>query len=212
MKQKLLLMMIVIIGFSVSTTMAQNKALNKALKKEYKSKIKDLKKGGWELAGSSRSLDVALLLHYQKLNDLNNIELPGEVSSCKSLNICRQAALNNACVYYASLAGSKLKGRVVTDMGINQSSEDSSEEFDKMYIAYERLIEKEIKGEIQESFSIVRTNSNGQKEYRTYFLINEDSATKARIRAWENALRESEVAQKYASKISEWVKEGFLIE
>ncbi len=97
-------------------------------------------------------------------------------------------------------------------MAVNQSSEDGSEEFDRMYAAYERLVEKEIKGEIQESFSIVRTGSNGQKEYRTYFLINEDAATKARIRAWENAVRESEAAQKYGTKISEWIKEGFEIE
>lgn len=212
MKQKLLLVMFFIMGLSISTMEAQNKALNKALKKEYKAKMKDLKKGGWELAGSSRSLDVALLLHYEKLNDPNNKELPGEVSSCRSLNICRQAALNNACVYYASLAGSKLKGRVVSDMAGNQSSEEGDEEFDRMYAAYERLVEKEIKGEIQESFSIVRTGSNGQKEYRTYFLINEDAATKARIRAWENAARESEAAQKYGTKISEWIKEGFEIE
>ena len=104
MKQKVILMILFISFFAVSATEAQNKRLNKALKKEYKTKMKDLKKGGWELAGSSRSLDVALLLHYEKLNDPSNKELPGEVSSCRSLNICRQAALNNACVYYASLS------------------------------------------------------------------------------------------------------------
>lgn len=212
MKQKNILMILFLSFFTVSTTEAQTKALNKALKKEYKTKIKELKKAGWELTGSSRSLDVALLLHYQKLSDPSNKELPGEVSSCKSLNICRQAALNNACVYYASLAGSKLKGRVVSDMAVNQTSDDGSEEFDRMYAAYERLVEKEIKGEIEESFSLVRTSANGQKEYRTYFLINEDAATKARIRAWENAAKESKAAQKYGTKISEWIKEGFTIE
>lgn len=208
---KTYLLMIVAL-FVFTPTFAQNKVLSKALKKEYKTKMKELKKDGWELAGSSRSLDVALLLHYEKLSDPENKELPGEVSSCMSLNICRQAALNNACTYYASLAGSKLKGRVVSDLAVNQTSIDASEEFDRMYAAYERLVEKEIKGEIQESFSIMRTNSTGQKEYRTYFLINETAATKARIKAWENAARESEAAQKYATKVSDWIKEGFEIE
>ena len=212
MKQRFILMILFIAFFSVSTVEAQNKALEKALKKEYKAKMKELKKDGWKLAGSSRSLEVALLLHYEKLSDPNNKELPGEVSSCKSINICRQAALNNACVYYASLAGSTLKGRIVADMSVNQLSEDGHEEFDKMYAAYERLVEKEIKGEIQESYSLVRTGENGQKEYRTYFLINEDAATKARVRAWENAAKESQAAQQYGTKISEWIKEGFEIE
>ena len=40
-------------------------------------------------------------------------------------------------------------------------------------------------------------------------MINEDAATKARIRAWENAARESEVAQKYAKEVSDFIKEGF---
>lgn len=205
-------MMAIAMLFIAQPMSAQNKVLSKALKKEYKAKIKELKKGGWELAGSSRSLDVALLLHYEKLNDPNNHELPGEVSSCKSLNVCRQAALNNACTYYASLAGSKLKGRIVSDLAVDQTSIDGSEEFDKMYAAYERLVEKEIKGEIQESFSIQRTGANGQKEYKTYFIINEIAASKARIRAWENAALESEAAQRYATKVSEFIKEGFEIE
>jgi hypothetical protein len=44
---------------------------------------------------------------------------------------------------------------------------------------------------------------------QTYFVVNEDAATKARIRAYENALKESEAAQKYAEKVSQFVREGF---
>lgn len=44
---------------------------------------------------------------------------------------------------------------------------------------------------------------------QVFYVINESEATKARIRAWENAARESEVAQKYATEVSEFIKEGF---
>ena len=43
---------------------------------------------------------------------------------------------------------------------------------------------------------------------QTYFLVNESAATQARIRAFENATKESEAAQKYAQKVSEFIKEG----
>jgi hypothetical protein len=33
--------------------------------------------------------------------------------------------------------------------------------------------------------------------------------TRARIRAYENALKESETSQKYAHKVSDFVREGF---
>lgn len=207
MRQIALLLLVLFLG--VTPGISQNKTLNKALKKEYKAKMKEYKKEGWKITASSRSLDVALLLHYEKLNDINSHELVGTVSNCRSINVCRQAALNNAAAYYASLAGSTLKGRVVSDVAVDQSGEDSSAEFDKMYAAYERLVEKEIKGEIQESFTISHTAKDGQKEIQTYYIVNEDAATKARIRAWDNAKKESEAAQKYASKVSDFIKEGF---
>ena len=206
MKKLFLLFLVSVCLFEVS---AQNKTLAKALKKEYKAKMKEYKNEGWKITASSRSLDVALLLHYEKLSDENTRELVGTVSNCRSINVCRQAALNNAAAYYASLAGSHLKGRVVSDLGVNQSDNDATTEFDKLYAAYERCVEKEIKGEIQESYTISRTSDTGEKELQTYFTVNEDEATKARIRAWENAQRESEAAQKYATEVSKFINEGF---
>lgn len=210
MKRIVLLLLMSVFCFSFVD--AQNKVLQKALKKEYKSKMKEYKKEGWKITASSRSLDVALLLHYEKLSDENAHELVGAVTNCRSINVCRQAALNNAAAYYASLAGSHLKGRVISDLAVNQSGINSEAEFDKMYAAYERLVEKEIKGEIQESYTISRTNELGDKELQTYYIINEDAATKARIRAWENAQRESEAAQKYAREVSNFINEGFPVE
>lgn len=188
---------------------AQNKALNKALEKEYKQKMKEYKKENWKLFGSSRSLDVALLLHYEKLNSLGDeaSEEVGVASKFKSKNVGHQMAVNNACITYAQRAGSHIKGRIVSDM--QGDGVDADVEFDKFYAAYERLVEKEIKGEMKESYSIIRELSGGTYEMQTYFIVDERAASKARIRAMENAARESELAQKYAQKVSDFVREGF---
>lgn len=188
---------------------AQNKALEKALKKEYKTKMKQYKKEGWKLFASSRSLDVALLKHYDKLETLgeNGYEIVGICAKYKSDNVGHQAAINNACNTYARNAGSHVKGRIVSDMASN--GDDTDVEFDKFYAAYESLVEKEIKGEMVESYAIYRELGNGEKTMQVYFIINEDAATKARIRAFENALKESEAAQKYAEQVGEFIKEGF---
>ena len=192
-----------------SAVNAQNKLLQKAQKKEYKAKMKEYKKEGWKIFGSSRSLEVALLSHYDKLNSGgdNVYEIVGIASAFKSKNVGKQTATNNACNLYASQAGSRIKGRVVSDMGSN--ADDVAAEFDHFYAAYERLVEKEIRGEMNESFSIIRDNGNGTYEMQTYFIINENAATKARIRAFENAAKESAAAQKYAEKVSKFVREGF---
>lgn len=188
---------------------AQNKALNKAMKKEYQTKMKEYKQENWKLFGSSRSLDVALLTHYEKLGALNEDgrEVVGVASKFKSKNVGHQMAINSACITYAQQAGSHLKGRVVSDMAGDGIEAD--QEFDHFYAAYERLVEKEIKGEMQESYSIIRDNGNGTFEMQSFFIINESAASKARIRALENAAKESAAAQKYAEKVADFVREGF---
>ncbi len=208
MKRLFIILMVMALGLP-STTYAQSKALKKALKKEYKSKMKEYKKEGWKIYGSSRSLDVALLTHYEKLNQGgdNVYEIVGVASAFKSKNIGKQTAINNACNIYASQAGSHIKGRIISDMAAN--ADDIASEFDHFYAAYERLVEKEIRGEMSESFSVIRDKGDGSFEMQTYFIVNEDAATKARIRAFENAAKESEAAQKYAERVSKFVREGF---
>lgn len=203
--KKLMLLLCLLVGGTMLTH-AQNRQLEKETQKMYKKKIKEYKAEGWKLSGNSKTLEVALLEHYQKLKDPQNSELVGEVSQGTSLNALKQAAYNNALITYANLAGSTLKGRVVSDLNIDQSSADG--EFDKMYAAYERLVQQEIKGVLTESYAIVRGNKN-RKEYKVFFVVNEEKAISARLKAMERAFQESNAAQKYAKKISEFVREGF---
>ena len=189
---------------------AQNsKALSKAVKKEYKTKMKEFKKGGWKLYGSTRSLDVALLTHYEKLNKEGDetYEIMGNCSQFKSKNVGHQTCVNNAANLYAQQAGRQVKGRIVSDIAGN--SDDVAAEFDHFYAAYESLVQKEINGELQESFSVIKENKDGTFEMQTFFVVSESAATRARIRAYENALKESEAAQKYAQKVSDFVRKGF---
>lgn len=188
---------------------AQEKQLNKALKKEYKAKMKEYEKGGWKIFGTSRTLDVALLLHYQKLNEDGITEVYGTTESA-SKNIAKDKLLMSACAMYAAKNGSKIKGRIIEDMGSIVSTEELSE-FDHFYAAYENAIQTEIKGELRQSYSIYRPspNNKGAFEFETYYIVDEAEASKARIRAFQNAAKESAVAQKYAEQVSDFIKEAF---
>lgn len=185
--------------------------IEKIRSKQYKSKIKELKSAGWELNSSSRTLEIALLDHYEKLKDPNNQEIIGTASG-KSTNVLRQVAFNNAITYYAGQAASVVKGRIVSDQFSDGSDESAITEFDKFYAAYERLVNAEIKsGVLMESFSIRRKSGNIY-EYQTFFIVNEDKALEARKRAMQRAVEETKLAQKYAAKVSEFVNEGFNVE
>lgn len=209
--KKLILLIVTFFAFATVGTYAKD-PLEKELKKEYKKKMKEYEKGGWVVFGSSRSLEVSLLKHYEKLNEGGDDvqEVVGIASQFKSKNVGHQTAINNACNTYARSAGSHIKGRIVSDMASN--GDDVLAEFDHFYAAYETQVEKEIKGELSESYSVIKDNGDGTYELQSYFIVNESAATKARIRAYENALLESQAAQNYADQVSKFVQEGFAVE
>ena len=209
MKKIIISLLSVLLVFPVSI---QSQNLSKAIKKEYKAKMKQLKKEKWELYGSSRTLEVTLGKFYEELDSKENVrEIMGNAAKFKSKTVGHQSAINDACRTYAQQCGSIVKGRIDSDLA--SDGEDVKSEFDHFYAAYERLVEKEIQGELQEKFSLIRQidKDKGDPVYemQTYFLVDEEAASKARIRAYEQAVKESEAAQKMATKISDFVKAGF---
>ncbi|MDR1553988.1 MAG: hypothetical protein LBS69_11100 [Prevotellaceae bacterium] len=191
-------------------TKKQEKTLQKERDKEYKKKITEYKKEGWKLAGGSRTIEVALLEHYAKTADPKNKEFIGDVSQCKSINVCRQAALNNAQNRYASLASSNIKGRIGSLLRADANRPEI--EVDKVIAAYERSVQADISGVLAESYSIAKENGDGTKTFQTIFIVNEEDAASARTRAMEKSLKETKITIEEAEEISKFVREGFNIE
>ena len=92
---------------------------------------------------------------------------------------------------------------------IATSENNVQQDFSHFYSAYETLVEKEIKGEMKAAFTVYKELKGNGYDFQTYFIIDEDAATNARIRAFENAARESEAAQRYADKVAKFVRDGF---
>lgn len=184
------------------------KKIAKQMEQEYKKTMKLYKKEGWKLFGSSHSVEMALLLHYQKLYKAGeeNQEIVGNCTRCKSKNVGHQTCINNAANIYAQQAKRVVSGRVASDIA-NSSDEDKAE-FDRFYAAYESQVEKEINGELQETYCLIRPIGNGEYEMEAHFIVSESAATRARIKAYENAARESKAAQKYADEVSKFIREG----
>ena len=97
---KRLLMLLMAFCLVIPTMNAQNKVLEKARQKEYKTKMKQFKKEKWQVFGTSRSLDVALLAHYDKLNTLGDEaqEVMGVATKVKSKIIPEKSDMSiSAC-------------------------------------------------------------------------------------------------------------------
>ena len=205
------------VSFSVDTKMTtlQNSGLQfsslsqRNLKKEYKKKIKDFRKDGWTIYGTSHSLEVALLKHYEKISSNENVyEIVGIATAFYSKNVGKQIAMNNACIAYAQQASCDVKGSLISHIGNDELVDDD------FYAIFETIVEKEIKGELFESFSIIREAGINEKtgktvyEMQVFFLVDEEAAFAARMRALDNAMRESSFEQKCSEVKERFTREG----
>ena len=190
---------------------AQPKTSDKAMWKSARKMAKTLADEGWKIDGS-RSMEEMLYNHYQKLNDENNQELIANVignTSVKTMNQGQQWAQINAATTYAKQAKMMVVGRITNETGAGIEGAPSVDSF---YEGYESQVVTEIKGELKKSFSLYREKENGGIDYKAFYLLNEASASQARIRAMERAMLESEFARANAARISEFVRNGFSIE
>ena len=193
--------------FAFTSTTAQPKNSEKMLWKTAKKEAEHLKSEGWKTDGSM-PLENLLFNHYQKLTDSNNQELIGNVignTSVTTMNQGQQWAASMACVSYAKSAGQSVRGRLVSEVGAGMQGGPSADSF---YEGYESKVEKEIRGELKRSFSIFREKKGGGLDYRVYYIVNEENAHKARIRAMQMAVAESEFARANAERISKFVQDG----
>ena len=173
---------------------------------QYRKKLREYKRDGWELYGSTRTLDDALRAHYAALETPGVSEVTGTASSVKSETVGQQVAWNNACINYVQQAGGFLRGRVDSD---SHAGTTSDAEFSNFYAAYETLLQKEIRGELKPSLTLIRRLSNGTHQMMVFFIVDEDAAAKARIKAMELAAQESEAAQRIADSVRGQVNDGF---
>lgn len=199
------IIMFLMAAFMLSVVPATAQELSKSEKKSLKAKVKEFNKEGWKIFGSTSTIDLALEKHMLKLHSEDAIEVPGIASSFKSKNVGKQMALNSAMTNYASMMDSEIKGKVVSDM--QGDGEFSETEFEKFYAAFKRSVQTTIKDELKESFSIIRDKGNGTSEMQTFFIVDKKAASQARVRALEQAGKESVAAQLYAKVVQKFIEE-----
>jgi hypothetical protein len=206
MKKLVLMLMAVTMMLPMANGQELTKAQAKAVKKEVSQKLKDYKKRGYEIFGSSRTLEAVLTKHYTTLEakDGKVVEITG-FSQAKSRNLAAAAAQNSAANRYATSASQQVKGRVLADMASDVANQEA--EFDKFYAAFEGKVQQEIKGELRQSFAVAKQNDDGTISVEAYYLVDDDAASHARINALKNSQNESAIAQKYAEKLSQFVNE-----
>ena len=190
---------------SVSTaTTAYAQKLPKAVKKTIKANVKQFEKEDWSLEGTG-TFESVLTSHHMALSSEGAMEIVSTATDKQSINLAKAVVRNNAINEYVEYTRSMVRARVNTDM-----ADLANEQRENFVAGYERLIVKEIDGDIKRSFYLFRRNKKTNTyDVQGYFVVDEAKAAAATKRALQNAAKELEIATSYADKVSEFVKDGF---
>lgn len=204
--KKLIMMIMALCLIAPAMNAELSKKDQKKIESMAKKRAKQLEKDGYVMMGSL-PLQVALEKHYTLLEQ-GAEEQPGQ-GRAKSKNNGRQMCLSYAMNEYATKEMSQIQGRSVTDQFGNEVSTENEPEFARFYAAFERLTQKEVQGELKESFTVYKQLPDGTYDFQMYMTLDPRRASNARLRAIEDAAVESGLAEIYAKQLSEYVKAGF---
>lgn len=221
MKKLLACLMAICLGisFSASAQSPYAKLKSKIAKKEYKQKVKEFKKGDWQVYGSSHTLEMELLNHYEALEKTGVAEIVGTARTT-SPNIAQDLLTISASRAYAQLISGEIKGNMAQDQSLN-ISEDQLKEFEHFYSAYEEKLQAQVDRKLIPTFTIYRKITIGGKdayEWLRFYILDESAAYEASrraleqdatLRALEQAVKETALAQINAEQIHEYLKKVF---
>lgn len=174
---------------------------------ELNEKVQELVNAGWQIHGKTRTLRGKLTEHYAQMDANPNLyEVIGTSSGCRSITVCRAAANNAACVEMATQMGQELKGKTMRDMGLDEGAEVPAE-YNRFQEACISKFQGAIKGELIESFALIREGANGLNSYEIYFLVDKQLARQARSQAIKDALGESKLHQDYAKAVEKFIND-----
>ena len=206
MKQKkfystqLLLLAAIALFFSCGS---KKQASHYSVQDEISEKLAEYKTAGWQIQGSSRTLRGVLSSVIDRLNENPDlVEVTGTANNFAVVSIGKEAAAANASNRYAATATRLVKGAIDSDAQLSQAL---GTERDNLYAAYSSTVERLIRGDLKEAYTLVRNRQDGKVDCEIHYLIDEVKAQASREAAMKKALDNVDLDQKYADKIREHV-------
>lgn len=199
MKKIAMILMATLIAFA--PVYGQTRRDINTARKEASAAARALKREGFK-AIELGNIKTRLEKYFLKVN-AGCAQVIGVADNCMSTNLAQVTALANAANQYALLAGGDVRGRI-----LSSTNSLSGQQVDNIVSSFERLVEKDIRGELVPYITAVH-ETRGRYAVRAYCIVDIDAASQVRRRAMEIALEEQALAEQYGSMVSAWIDEGF---
>ncbi len=179
---------------------------SKEIERTVKVRKKALKKNKEIVDASGAGVDYDLYRYIDKLENGNYEPIEGK-AKCRSTNVCKQTAFNNAQILYAQQVNGKVQGAVATIQKSDASM--PKEEIDKTISAFTKEVEANVGGIMKIYYSTYK-EKDGVKEYTVYCLIDKDAEAKYIKSALESSIQETKLTIEQAKSITKFVSDELL--
>lgn len=168
----LLSVCLLVVGLQSVNAMVKGDKKLTVLRSEYKKAVKQFKKEGWAVNGTSQSLEDAVERHFIVLEEagLDAQVIEGNATA-KDLNFAVRKAMTNAKAQYVSLQQSDVEGRTQIDI-VNEAGSEASTKT-KVDATYVSSSKQTIKG-FKPTMTLYRKLSNGNYEVKSLYVVSNE--------------------------------------
>ena len=170
-------------------------------------KSEELKREGWKIDDPSRTLRMAILQHQAaRQKNKNLIEIVGNASNCKTLNICQSTARQNAQLNYVENISSKIEGGGAGHIFSKQSN-DTPADSEQAANLFKRKFGEEIGRSMKISYGVYKEDLDDDKglRYQIVYLIDGRIAAQSAKKALQESLEEAKIATDYIEQVSKGI-------
>ena len=188
-RRKSLFFLLISLFLNSACFAAPNDKMQKLREKSRKEMIKKYTKEGWRLLETKGTLEEQFNSFWDDLeSNQANQEVIGRCFNTKSKNTGLKMAVSDAQTTYVQLASQTVKGMVSTEIFHDEKTDSEAEAF---YSAFQREIEKKMKGEMKKIFSIYKENPDGTFDIEVFYIVDSVAANKAYLDILEQSASEN---------------------
>ena len=183
----------------------------KAERSNVRELIEKYERQGWDIDDASRTLKLAIIDHELQKKKNGWSDITGNVSMCKSLNICKSEARTNALVEYVENISSQIEGLASKNMGNNAAS-TRPEEYDRFNKAFQQKFSAEVGQAMKYSYGMFRKiqqgGTFGAMQYKVVYLVDYGQIQQAAIKSLDASIKEAKLSAQFASSVRDIINSG----
>lgn len=198
--KKIISLCVALLAMAIATPGFEAHAASKAAEKSAKTQAKKLTKEGWESIDDN-TIEYGFIMIQEK-KEAGLISFVGEAYDSKKASVAKQHARQDVKNQLAENGKTMIDARIKQELG-----DTKGDEYDNLMSAYDQKIKQALEaGVIGSPILTLVNNTQGNTQYRCYYMIDPNKLNDAYKSALNQAADEAGLRTKLGNEITNFIK------